>query len=175
MRLAIPERSLVVLIGPSGAGKSTFARRDFKPTEVVSSDTCRGLVSDDEDNMAATEDAFTVLHLITAKRLAAGKLTVVDATNVQPESREPLLALAQQQNVAAVAIVFHLPEDLCRDRNSARRDRQTGSQVIRQQSQQLRRSMPWLQLEGFRQVFVLSSPEEVEAARVVREPVETLR
>src|SRR6185295_7584094 len=92
--IKIPELSLIVLIGPSGCGKSTFARKHFKPTEVLSSDYCRGLVSDDENNQAATKDAFELLHFIAAKRLAAGKLTVVDATNVQPESRKPLVALA---------------------------------------------------------------------------------
>ena len=93
--LSIPNLSLVVLIGPSGAGKSTFARRHFRPTEVLSSDYCRGLVSDDENAQAATKDAFDVLHYIAAKRLAAGRLTVVDATNVQLESRQPLVSLAR--------------------------------------------------------------------------------
>src|SRR5919205_1184080 len=105
MKIAIPELSLVVLIGVSGSGKSTFARTHFRPTEVLSSDACRGLVSDDENNQAATTDAFDVLHFIARKRLAAGRLTVVDATNVQVESRRPLVALARQYHVMPVAIV----------------------------------------------------------------------
>src|ERR671930_616931 len=96
MNLIIPELSLVVLIGASGSGKSTFARTHFRPTEVLSSDFCRGLVADDENDQSATGDAFDVLHYIAAKRLAAGRLTVVDATNVQPEARKPLVALARQ-------------------------------------------------------------------------------
>ena len=91
MKFTIPELSFVVLIGVSGSGKSTFARKHFKPTEILTSDACRGLVSDDENSQAATKDAFEVLHFIARKRLAAGKLTVVDATNVQPESRKPLV------------------------------------------------------------------------------------
>ena len=106
MKLTIPELALVVLIGPSGSGKSTFGRKHFKPTEVLSSDYCRGLVSDDENNQAATTAAFEVLHFIGAKRLAAGKLTVVDATNVQPEARKPLVALAREYHCLPVAIVF---------------------------------------------------------------------
>src|ERR1041385_1188842 len=94
--ITIPELSLVVLIGPSGCGKSTFARTHFKPTEVLSSDFCRGLVSDNENDQAATKDAFEVLHFIASKRLTSGKLTVVDATNVQPEARKPLVALARE-------------------------------------------------------------------------------
>lgn len=171
MKLTIPELALVVLVGPSGSGKSTFARRHFKATEVLSSDFCRGLVSDDESSQAATEDAFEVLHFVAAKRLALGKLTVVDATNVQPEARRPLVALAREYHCLPVAIVLALPEALCQQRNAARPDRNFGPHVIRQQAQQLRRSLRALQREGFRHVFVLSSPEEVEAAAVDRQPL----
>ena len=87
MKISIPELCLVVLIGASGSGKYSFAIESFSPTEVLSSDFCRGLVSDDENDQAATKDAFDVLNYIAAKRLAAGRLTVVDATNVQREAR----------------------------------------------------------------------------------------
>src|SRR5262245_43113718 len=141
MNVAIPELSLVVLIGASGSGKSTFARKHFKPTEILTSDYCRALVSDDENNQAATKDAFEVLHLIARKRLAAGKLTVVDATNVQPESRKPLVEIAREFHCLAVAIVFDLPERVAHERNTKRADRDFGPHVIRQQMQQLRRSL----------------------------------
>jgi len=166
--LAIPELSLVVLIGVSGSGKSTFAREHFKPTEVISSDYCRGLVADDENDQSATADAFDVLHYIAAKRLAAGRLTVVDATNVQPEARAPLVALAREHDVLPVAIVFNLPASLCVARNAERADRDFGPHVIRRQQQQLRRSLRNLRHEGFRTVHVLGSPEEVAAATVTR-------
>ncbi|MBI3972210.1 MAG: AAA family ATPase [Chloroflexi bacterium] len=168
MRIAIPELALVVLIGVSSSGKSTFARRHFLPTEVLSSDACRALVSDDENSLEATTDAFDVLHYIAAKRLARGHLTVVDATNVQPEARRPLVALAREYYCQAVAIVFDLPESVCQERSRARPDRDFGPHVIRRQAQQLRRSLRGLQREGFRQVYVLSSPEEVDAALVER-------
>lgn len=96
-RLIIPGLSLVVLVGPSGSGKSTFARRHFRPTEVLSSDACRGMVSDDENDQAVTKDAFEVLRFVAGKRLALGRLTVVDATNVQPEARKPLVEPARRQ------------------------------------------------------------------------------
>ena len=167
--IKIPELSLVLLIGPSGCGKSTFARKHFKPTEVLSSDYCRGLVSDDENNQEATKDAFEVLHYIAAKRLAAAKLTVVDATNVQPEARKPLVALAREFHVIPVAIILNLPTRLCEDRNLTRPDRNFGRHVIRQQSQQLRRSIRNLKREGFRHIHELSTPEEVEAVVIERE------
>src|SRR5713226_4904965 len=175
MKLTIPELSLVVLIGPSGAGKSTFARRHFKATEVLSSDYCRGLVSDDETNQAATKDAFEVLHFLAAKRLAAGKLTVIDATNVQQEARKPLVALAREYHCLPVAIVLNLPEKLCQERNRERPDRDFGPHVIRRQSQDLRRWLRGLEREGFRYVYVLSSQEQVEGAVVERQPLWTNR
>ncbi|QDU88994.1 Bis(5'-nucleosyl)-tetraphosphatase PrpE [asymmetrical] [Pirellulimonas nuda] len=170
-KLSLPNLSLVLLIGPSGAGKSTFARRHFLPTEVLSSDACRGLVSDDPNNQAATNDAFDVLHYIAAKRLAAGRLTVVDATNVQPEARRPLISLARAHHVLPVAIVLNLPEEVCIQRNRGRADRDFGPHVIRNQRSQLRRSLKGLKREGFRHVFVMESPDEVDAATIVRVPL----
>lgn len=171
MTLTIPELALVLLVGPSGAGKSSFARQHFLPTEVLSSDTCRGLVSDEENNQAATADAFDVLQYIAAKRLAAGRLTVIDATNVQPEARKPLVALARQFHCLPVAIVFDLPEAICLERNAQRPERAFGPHVVRQQSAQLRRSLRELAREGFRHAFTLSTVDEVDRAAIVRQPL----
>ncbi len=169
--ITLPELSLVVLVGASGSGKSTFARKHFKATEILSSDFCRGLVSDDENDQSATEDAFDVLHYIAGKRLAAGRLTVIDATNVQPEARKPLVELARQYHMLPVALVFNMSERVCTERNNARPDRTFGAHVIPRQRQELRRSLRHLEREGFRHVFVLSAPEEVEAATITREPL----
>ena len=171
-KINIPDPSLVLLIGPSGSGKSTFAHKHFKPTEILSSDFCRGLVSDDETDQAATNDAFEVLHFIASKRLAAGKLTVIDATNVQVDARKPLLALAREYHYLTVAIVFNMPTKLCQERNEARPDRNLKPHVVRQQSQQLRRSLRNLKREGFRNfLHVMSTPETVEAIHLERQPL----
>ncbi|WP_238434756.1 MULTISPECIES: polynucleotide kinase-phosphatase [unclassified Frankia] len=164
--LDIPETCLVVLVGVSGSGKSTFARTHFAPTQVLSSDFCRGLVADDENDQAATGDAFEVLHYIAGKRLAAGRLTVVDATNVQSRARQPLVELARRHDVLPVAIVLDLPEQVCITRNTARPDRDFGAAVIRRQRSELRRSMKGLAREGFRRVHVLRSEAEVAAATI---------
>ena len=171
MNIKIPDLSLVVLVGASGSGKSSFARAHFKPTEVLSSDFCRGLVSDDENNQAATTDAFDVLHYVAAKRLAAGRLTVIDATNVQVEARKPLVALAREYHCLPVAIVLDLPERVCQDRNQSRPDRSFGPHVVRNHIKSLRQSLRGLEREGFRHVFVLRSADEVGAATVTREPL----
>ena len=170
MKITIPELSLVVLIGPSGSGKSTFATRHFKATEVLSSDAFRGLVSDDENDQAATKDAFEALHFVAGKRLASGRLSVVDATNVQREARRPLVELARGHHVLPVAIVFDMPDRLCVERNATRPDRDFGPHVVRQQRSQLKRSLRGLDREGFRRVFVFRTPEEVESAEIEREP-----
>lgn len=173
MNLEVPQLSLIVLIGASGSGKSTFARRHFRPTEVISSDVCRGLVSDDENALDATQDAFDLLHYLAKKRLARGLLTVIDATNVQLEARRPLVALAREFHCLPVAIVFDLPEKVCRGRNVERADRNFGPHVIRGHLQQLRRSLRGLAKEGFRKVHVLSSVEEVDAVVLERVPLWT--
>src|ERR1700723_3305571 len=96
MKLTIPELCLVVLIGPSGSGKSTFARKHFRPTEILSSDYFRALVADSENAQDASRDAFETLHFVAGKRMARRRLTVIDATNVQVEARKPLAELARQ-------------------------------------------------------------------------------
>ncbi len=171
MRITVPNFALVVLIGVSGSGKSTFARRHFLPTEVISSDFCRGLVSDDENSQEATGDAFEVLHFIAAKRLARMRLTVIDATNVQLEARKPLIKLARQYHALPIAIVLDLPEQLAVTRNTQRPDRTFGAHVIRRQQQALKRSINQLEREGFRRVFILHSEEEVNQVQFAREPL----
>src|SRR5450432_2464066 len=164
--ISVPKLSLVVLVGPSGSGKSTFARRHFKPTEILSSDACRAMVSDDENEQAVTKDAFEVLRFVAAKRLALGKLTVVDATNVQPEARKPLVELARQYHCLPVAIVLNMPEKICHERNRLRDERAFGPHVVRQQQSQLRRYLRGLGKEGFRHVFILDMAEEVDNVTV---------
>ncbi|MFE2544074.1 polynucleotide kinase-phosphatase [Actinacidiphila glaucinigra] len=168
--LPVTDLSLVVLIGTTGSGKSTFARRHFKPTEVISSDFCRGLVSDDENDQGASGDAFDVLHYIAGKRLAAGRLTVIDATSVQQESRRQLVRLAREHDVLPIAIVLDVPEQVCIERNASRPDRaHLPRHVVQRQQRELRRSLRQLEREGFRKVHILRGTEEVEAAEVVLE------
>ncbi|MBB3748189.1 polynucleotide kinase-phosphatase [Mycolicibacterium sp. BK634] len=170
-RIDIPDMSLVVLVGASGSGKSTFARKHFAPTAVLSSDFFRGLVADDENDQSATQDAFDALHYVASKRLAGGRVTVIDATNVQQSSRAGLVKLAREYHVLPVAIVLDMPESLCVERNAARGDRDFGNHVIRRQRADLRRSLKSLAKEGFRRTYVLRNPDEVDAAEVSIEPL----
>ena len=171
MRIEIPELAVVALIGVSGSGKTTFAGRFFKPTEVLSSDYFRALISDDENNQLVSSQAFDTLYYVANKRLELGLLTVIDATNVQKEARAPVVQLAKEQNCHAVAIVLDIPEKLCRERNAKRPDRNFGAHVITRQSGQLRRSIRSLQKEGFRYVYVLKSEDELADVEIVRTPL----
>ncbi|HET9142022.1 polynucleotide kinase-phosphatase [Actinophytocola sp.] len=171
MDLTIPDMALVLMIGASGSGKSTFAARHFAPTQVLSSDFFRGLVSDDENDQTVSAAAFDALRYVAGKRLAAGRVTVIDATNVQRGARSDLLALAREHHVLPVAIVLDLPEAECLRRNEARTNRDFPAAVIRRHRADLRRSLRGLEREGFRRVHVLRSQEEVDAARIVVEPL----
>jgi protein phosphatase len=171
MNITIPKLSLVLLIGPSGSGKSSFAQEHFLATEVLNSDTCRGWVADDENDQLVTKEAFEVLHFITRKRLAAGKLTVIDATNVQSESRKPLLQIAREYHCIPVAIIFNLSEKICQQRNEDRPDRDFGPHVIRQQRSQMRRGLRGLRREGFRHTNFLESEQQVNEATITRQPL----
>lgn len=168
-RVTVPAMGLVVLVGVSGSGKSTFASAHFKPTEVVSSDFCRGLVADDENDQSATPDAFDVLHYIVGTRLRRGLLTVVDATNVQQQSRASLVKLAKSHDVLVDAIVIDVPEAVAIERNEQRPDRDFGTRVVSRQHRDLQRSLRRLSKEGFRRVHVLRGTEQIDSVEIIRE------
>ena len=175
MPLTIPDFSLVLMMGASGSGKTGFAARHFRPTEILSSDRCRGMVADDESNQSATGDAFDVLYYIAAKRLAARRLTVIDATNLRAEDRRHAIELARRYHALPVVFALDVPEAVCLERNRARHDRSFGAHVVRSHVQLLHRSLRGLQREGFRVVHTLSSAEAIADAEVLREPLFTDR
>jgi protein phosphatase len=162
--IQIPDFAVVVLIGVSGSGKSTFARKHFLPSECLSSDAFRYMVSDDENDQSATNDAFEALHSLAEVRLRRRKIVVIDATNVQEAARMPLVELAQRNDVLAVAIVLNVSERTCQDRNRDRPDRQFGPHVVGNQSRQLRQSLPHLRREGFRYIFKFNEAEIADVA-----------
>ena len=168
----IPELSLVILVGASGAGKSSFARKHFKETEIISSDYCRGLVSDDESDITCSADAFDVLHFIAATRMKRGNLTVIDATNVNPQDRKTLVKLAREHHFLPVSIVIDLPWKVCHERNQERPNRQFGKHIVMKHSGALRRGLRSLRKsEGFTNVHILKTVEDVDSVEIVRQPL----
>ena len=170
MLLRIPERGLVLLIGAAGSGKSTFARKHFAGTEIVSSDALRAVVSDDEGDQSASGDAFHLLRLIAGKRLRRGRLTVIDATNVQSGSRKSLLGLASQHSAPVTGIVFNLPAEICLARNQSRPNRPVRAEVVEKQVADLLDSLPGLEREGFMCLYVMDNTGDIDSGQVVREP-----
>jgi protein phosphatase len=169
VKIYIPRFCLAVLVGSSGCGKSTFARMHFLKTEIVSSDFCRGLVCDDENDQFISGHAFDLLHYIVEKRLIIGRQTVIDATNVQQNARRELLKIASRNNCVAGAIVFNIPENICIERDKQRTDRHVGGNVIRNHTQLLKKSIGNLYNEGFKYVYILNSQEEINNVEIIRE------
>lgn len=172
--VTIPDPSLVVLIGAAGAGKSTFAARHFDPTEVLSSDGFRAQIAGDESDQSVTGSAFARLHRELDRRLAAGRLTVVDATNVERSARQALLTRSNAAGLAAVAIVLDLPATTVLAQNAARTRRVVDESTVRHHLARLRRVLDRpggrLEADGFAQVVVLHDRFELDAVRIVRLP-----
>jgi protein phosphatase len=169
--LDVPAQGLVVLIGAAGAGKTSFALRHFTPTEVLSSDAFRGMVGDDEADQSASRAAFDILGRVLAHRLARGRLSVVDATNVTTRARLPLLQAAALARRNAVAIVLDMPEEVCLAHNAKRAGRVVDASVIRRQLSDLRRTLrnpDTLAAEGFAAVHVLTDAADVDRTRIRR-------
>ena len=160
--LEVPPDGLVLLVGAAGSGKSTLAARLFSPAQVLSSDAYRAAVSGDPTDQSATTQAFRRLHATLERRMAAGELTVVDATNVQGWARRQLLAVAARHGRPAAAVVLAIPLEVSLARNAARTERRVPSSAVRRQDAFLRASLPRLREEGYASVVVLTEPDEVE-------------
>ena len=158
MTLAIPDPSLVVLVGPSGAGKSTFAQTYFRPTEIVSSDALRAMLADDPNDQGASAEAFSLLAQLLQGRLRRRLLTVIDATNLRPQSRRRWLRLAGRFDLLAVAIVFDLPGSTYLAHNELRPGRQVEPEVVALQTELMARAVVSIPGEGFSHVYLLRGP-----------------
>jgi len=164
--LTIPEFSLILLVGVSGAGKTTFACKNFHPTQVLTSDKFRAMISDNENCMECSRDAFEVLYSITQKRLSRRLLTVIDATNIQDYGRRQLLDFAQEHGAAPVAIVFNIPEDVCIERTLRRTDRPIPLDILQKHFQEFHETLELIPTEGFHSIYILDGQEAAETALV---------
>ncbi len=171
--ISLPDFCLVVLIGASGSGKSTFAHKHFLSTEIISSDQCRGMVADDENDQTATGPAFDLVKYIAEQRLASRRLTVIDATNVRPEDRKQYVTLAKKYHALPIALVINPGESICHDRNKTRPDRQFGPHVVRNQMRSLKRGIRGLKREGFRQIDEFRNTADIDAVNITRQPLWT--
>jgi predicted kinase len=167
--VSLPADALVLLVGVAASGKSTFGARHFAPTEVLSSDRLRALITDDPSAQGATGDAFDLLHRIGAMRLRRGRLTVVDATNVEAWAREELLAMARRHRRPSVAIILDLPLTDALERNAARPAPRPPAAAIRRQHRWLHDSVAAMPTEGFLAIHHLRTAAEIDGAVVIRD------
>jgi len=165
LALDLPSDALVVLVGVAGSGKSTLAERLFAADQILSSDAFRAEVAGDPADQSATPEAFRRLHAALEERLRDGRLTAVDATNVQESARQQLLAAARRYGRPTTAIVLALPVEVALGRNGDR-ERLVPSSAIRRQDWWLRNSLAGLAAEGFGQVVVLTSADKVAALEI---------
>ena len=165
--LQVPGDALVLLIGIAASGKSTFAARHFLPTEVLSSDALRAMITDDPHAQGATDDAFDLLHRLLAMRLRRGRRTVVDATNVEGWARAELLGIARRHRRPVVAIVLDLPLDVAMERNLGRPQPRPPNAALRRQHRWLQDTLVELPHEGLAAIHHLRTPADVDAASVV--------
>lgn len=161
-RITIPRNTLVMLVGPAGCGKSSFAARQFRPTQIVSSDHCRAMICDDPSDQRVTPLAFELMHSIIEMRLGFGCLTVADATSLKREDRRPLMRLARRAGFNTAALVFNIPLDLCLARN-ARRNRIVPADAITLQYDLLLKTLSGISREGFRYIWMLDELAASEA------------
>lgn len=157
---------MVILIGIAGSGKTTFASRNFRPTQVLSSDALRAAITDDPNAQRATDDAFDLLHRIAEMRLRRARVTVVDATNVEEWARRELLALARRHRRPCVALVLDPPFETILERNARRADRPRPRAALARQARWMRDSLASLPNEGFDAVHHLTSTHDIDGARV---------
>jgi len=170
IRISIPRNALVVLCGPAASGKSAFARAHFKETQVVSSDRCRALVSDDEENIAVSSHAFELFYFIIAKRLLLGRLAVADSTALSAEVRRRLRKIARDLDAPAHLIAFHVPFEQLVERDRAR-ERTVGEQVLRAQVEKFANAMANVPNEVYDAVWRLDERPQRDVCVELVDPV----
>ena len=154
IKIIVPRRTLLVLCGPAGSGKSTFAAQRFIPTSIVSSDYCRALICDDENNQQVNRDTFDLFYYIIQKRMYLGRFTVADSTALRSDTRRRLRAQSRQSGYYGCLLIFNTPPETCLARNSLR-SRSVEEQVIPYHAALLQQTLLDAPGEGWEQVHVL--------------------
>ena len=154
INITLPRRTLLVLCGPAGAGKSTFAAQRFVATSIVSSDHCRAMICDDENNQQVNRDTFDLFYYIIQKRLYLGRFTVADSTALHPDARRRLRTQSRHFSYYGCLLIFNTPPDICLTRNQLR-SRSVEEQVILYHTGLLQQTLLDAPTEGWEQIHVL--------------------
>lgn len=168
-QIVIPRNTLVTLCGPAGCGKSTFAAKRFLQTQIVSSDECRALVSDDAENQGVSPEAFDLMYFIIRKRLSLRRLTIADATNLKSEDRGKLIPIARRFRFNSAIIIFNISLETCLARNASR-DRVVPEDALRAQYQLLEETLLSIEGEGFDYIFIVNESNQSSIKILVTPP-----
>ena len=166
--MVIPEPALVLLIGPSGAGKSTFAQAHFRPTEIVSSDAARQMLTDDPGDQGASAEAFHILSILIKGRLKRRLTAVVDATNLRAIDRKRYCQVAARYGIPTVAVAYDLPTRLYHAHNARRPDRVVDESVVANQAARMAQALADLPGEGYAALYVIGVDQGIAEIEVVR-------
>ena len=161
--IQIPFSTLIILCGPAGCGKSTFARKYFLETQIVSSDHCRALISDSENDQSVSGMAFKIFHTLIDMRLSQGRLTVADSTALDRGARTKLKKLAANHNCHTLLVLFNVPLELCLKQNVSR-ERNVEPAVIKKHMQKLGRAARAITEEGYDQYYILDHGQADQVA-----------
>ena len=156
--IRVPRRTLLVLCGPAGSGKSTFAAQRFGATTIVSSDYCRAMICDDENNQTVNRDTFELFHLIIQKRLFLGRFTVADSTALQPDARRKLRELSRHYGYFGCLLIFNIAPEICLERNK-NRQRLVEERVIPYHTGLLQRALLDTPQEGWEKIHILGEQD----------------
>ncbi len=122
---SLPPSSLVLLVGPPAAGKSTLAATlvdagVVDADDVLSTDTYREALTGSALDTTKDRKVWSIVRRGLESRMAAGRTTVVDATNLFPQRRARHIRAARAHGRPVVAIRVQAPTETLIERNDAR-------------------------------------------------------
>jgi predicted kinase len=121
----LPPGALVLLVGPPAAGKSTLAAAliaagEVEPDDVLSTDTYREVLTGDALDLTSDRKVWVQVRARLVEKMAAGRTTVVDATNLFARRRARHIRVAREYGRPVVAIRFEVPAADLLERNEQR-------------------------------------------------------
>jgi len=130
----LPQGALVLLVGAPAAGKSTLAGAlvaagEVDADDVLSTDTYREVLAGDALDLTSDRKVWVQVRERLVEKMAAGRTTVVDATNLFARRRARHIRVAREHGRPVVAIRFDVPAAELLERNE-QRDRVLADNVV---------------------------------------------